>query len=389
MLSSRVKSIPPASTFAINNLANQLIKEGKPVLKFGIGEPDFKTPEYIREAARESISKGLSGYTAAGGITELKQAIVNKFQRENGIQYEMNEVIANCGAKHTLYNICQVLLNPGDEAIIPRPTWESHFQQVILAEGKPVFVDLPSDLKLRAELVEPLITEKTRFILINSPSNPTGAVMDPAEIEKLVKLAIKHNLYLVSDEVYEHFIFGKAKHLSPASLSPEAKAHTLTVNAVSKTYAMTGWRIGFVGGPKEIIQAIDNLQGHSTSNPSNPAQYAAVAALNGNLEFTKQMTAEFAKRRDFVIAAWKSITNVTCEESEGAFYAFPKVSAYYKGNIKNSLDLTMYLLKEALVAVIPGSAFGADEYIRFSYASSMEDIREGMQRIKEALGKIH
>ncbi|MDD4352405.1 MAG: pyridoxal phosphate-dependent aminotransferase [Candidatus Gracilibacteria bacterium] len=387
-IANRVADIPASSTFEIDTLASKLLSEGKPILKFGIGAPDFPTPEHISEAAIKAIREHKDFYTPAGGLPALREAIVTKFKRENKIDYKVEEVYANCGAKHSLYNICQILLNPGDEAIIPAPTWETHFQQVKLAEATPVFAKLPADLKLTAAIVEPLITEKTRFIMINSPSNPTGAVMDPAEIEKMVKLAIKHHIYLVSDECYEHLLYDGAVHLSPASLSEEAKAHTITVNAVSKTYAMTGWRIGYVGAPVEVIKAMNALQGHSTSNPSNPAQFAAIAALTGPQDCVQTMQKAFDERRKFVIQAWNGIPEITCEDTKGAFYAFPKVSAYYKGEIKNSYDFTMYLLHEANVAVVPGSAFLADDYIRFSYASSLEDIKEGMRRIKEALGKI-
>lgn len=385
MFASRLENVKPSTMAVINDLANQLIAEGKPVLKFAIGAPDFKPAKHVKEAAKEAIDKGESSYTAAGGIPELKQAICDKFKRENSIEYSDMEVMASAGAKQVLYNICQTILNPKDEVIVPQPTWETHSVQVQLAFGVPVFAKLPTDLKLRAELIEPLITEKTKMIIMNSPSNPTGAVMDPAEIEKVANLAVKHDLYLVSDEVYEHLLFDGAKHLSPASLSPEIKAHTLTVNSVSKTYALPGWRLGYVGGPANLIKAVTKLQGLSTFNPSVPAQFAAIAALNGPQDLVREMREEFDRRRMVAVKAWNSIPDISCETPTGAFYAFPNVSAYYKGKIKNSSDLAKYLLKEVHVALIPGSAFGADDYLRFSYASSMEDIREGMQRIKKAL----
>ncbi len=387
-LSRRALGISPSPTLAINVLANKMIKEGKPVLKFGLGEPDFNPPENVKEAAIKAVKENKSKYTAASGRPELKQAISEKLKRENGLEYRENQVIVSNGAKHSLLNIMLGLLNEGDEIIIPIPAWVTYKEQVKLAGGVVSWAATDENYKLKAESVENAINEKTKAILINSPCNPTGAVFENSELEKVVDLAVKNDLYIISDECYEHFIYGGKEFKSIASFSEEAYERTITVNSASKTYAITGWRIGYAAGPENIIKTMGNIQSHSTSNPCIIAQLAVIEALNADQKFVKEMVKEFDKRRKYTIEHLNGIAGVECPMPEGAFYAFPRVNELYKGNIKNSVDFCNFLLNEAAVALVPGNCFEADECIRFSYASSMDSIVEGIERIRKAVEKI-
>ncbi len=378
MLAQRVKNISPSATLAIDTKAKQLKKEGKDVVIFGAGEPDFNTPENIKQAAKKAIDNNFTRYTPVGGIPELKQAVVDKFKRENNISYDVSEILVSCGGKHSLYNIAMAVLDRGDEVILPVPYWVSYEEMIKLADAKPVFCKTDEKFKLTADMFEEKITNKTKMLFLNSPSNPSGAIVEPNEIKKIADLAIKNNFYVVSDEVYEHFIYGNKKHLSIASLNDEIKNLTITSNSVSKTYAMTGWRIGYSAGNKEIIKAMDNLQSHSTSNPSNIAQYAALEALNGPQDSVKQMVKAFEERRKFIYKRLNEIEGISCVEPEGAFYAFPDISE----TGMSSIEFASKLLDESLVAVVPGIAFGSDKHIRLSYATSIHEIERGIDRIE-------
>lgn len=383
LLSERVKNIAPSATLAVDSKAKQLKKEGKDMVIFGAGEPDFNTPENIKEAAKKAIDKNITRYTPIGGIFELKEAVVNKFKRDNQINYDASEVIISCGGKHTLYNIAMSILNKNDEAILPVPYWVSYEEMIKLTGAKVVFCKTNEKFKLTAKDVEEKITKKTKMLILNSPSNPSGAMVERSEIEKIAKLAVKHNFYVVSDEVYEFFVYGNTKRISIASLNNDIKNLTITVNAVSKTYAMTGWRIGYCGANKEVVKAMGNLQGHSTGNPSNIAQMAALEALNGPQNSVRQMVRAFDERRKFMSKRLNEMKGIKCLLPEGAFYAFPDIS---KTGMK-SMEFSERLLDEALVAVVPGIAFGSDNHIRLSYATSMQEIEKGMNRIEEWVKK--
>ena len=379
MLSNRVKNIAPSATLAIDAKAKQLKKDGKDVVIFGAGEPDFNTADNIKQAAKKAIDSNITRYTPVAGIPELRKAVADKFKKFNKIGYDISEVIIGCGGKHILYNAMMSVLDDGDEAILPVPYWVSFEEMIRIAGAKPVFCNTDEKFKLTANMVKEKITEKTKMLILNSPSNPTGAVTDPLEIKKIAELAVKHNFYVVSDEVYEHFIYGNIKHLSIASLNDEIKRLTITTNSVSKTYAMTGWRIGYCGADKEIIHAMENLQSHSTSNPSNIAQMAALEALNGPQDSVKQMVNSFDERRKLIHKRLNEIDGISCIEPEGAFYAFPDISRIGM----TSMEFSSRLLDEALVAVVPGIAFGSDRHIRLSYAASIHDIERGMDRIEK------
>jgi len=381
MLAQRVKGITPSATLAIDAKAKQLRKEGKDVVIFGAGEPDFNTPENIKLAAKKAIDGNFTRYTPVGGIPELKKAIADKFMRENSIDYDVSEIIVSCGGKHSLYNIAMAILDKGNEAILPAPCWVSYEEMIKLAEAKPVFCKTDDKFKLTAEFVEEKVTGKTKMLILNSPNNPTGAIIEPSEIRKIAELAAEHKFYVVSDEVYEHFIYGGKKNTSIASLNDDIKRLTIISNSVSKTYAMTGWRIGYTAASREIITAMENLQSHSTSNPSNIAQYAALEALTGTQESVKKMVKAFDERRKFIHKRLNGISGISCIEPEGAFYAFADISDTGMA----SVEFAGKLLDEALVAVVPGIAFRSDRHIRLSYATSIHEIEKGLDRMEKWL----
>ena len=393
MIADRLKKVAPSLTLAIDAKAKQLIKDGVDLVGFGAGEPDFNTPENIKEAGINAIKANKTRYTPASGIPELKAAVAEKFKRENGLEYKPSDIIISCGAKHSLYNIFMAILNPGDEVIIFSPYWVSYEEQVKIADGVPVFVRLDEsrNFEIDFNLLEKKITTKTKAMLVNSPSNPSGAVLSVDSLKKLADIALKHKLLIISDEIYEKLIYNGKKHFSIASFSKEVKAQTIVVNGVSKTYAMTGWRIGYLASDnKEIVSAIDNLQSHSTSNPATMTQAAAVEALKTPDGVVQAMVFEFDKRRQRIMKRLDGIPGLTYVEPEGAFYIFPNFSSFMgktiKGRqIKGSLDLAEMLLNEAKVAVVPGIAFGSDNHFRLSYATSMANIDKGLDRIAEAL----
>lgn len=391
-LSKKTYSVKPSPTLAIDAKAKSLKASGVDVISFGVGEPDFDTPENIKEAAIKAIRSGFTKYTPVGGTDELKTAIIEKLKKDNGLIYEKNEIIVSCGAKHCLYNIAEALYDAGDEVIVPAPYWVSYPDQIVLNSAAPVIVktDEGNAFKITPEILEANLSKKTKALILNSPSNPTGLAYDRKSLEAIAEIAVKHDFYIISDEIYEKLIYDGFEHVSIASLSDEIKQRTIVVNGISKSYAMTGWRIGFAAGPKDIINAMTNIQSQSTSNPTSISQKAAVEALTGTQDFISKMVSEFDKRRKYMVERLNSIKGVSCIKPVGAFYAFPNISSYYgrsfKGNsIKSSMNLSAYLLDEAKVAVVPGAAFGDDRYIRLSYATSMENIQKGLDRIESAL----
>lgn len=395
MISIRANTIKPSPTLSIDAKAKALKERGIDVVNFGVGEPDFDTPENIKEAAIKAIRDGFTKYTPVGGIDILKDAIISKFKKDNGLDYSREEIIVSCGAKHSLYNIAQALFNPGDEVLIPSPYWVSYPEQVILNDATPVFIrTYESDsFMIKSEAIESKITKKTKALILNSPSNPTGLTYDKKNLEQIAEVSLKHNIYIISDEIYEKLLYDGAKHISIASLSKEIKDKTIVVNGLSKSYAMTGWRIGYAAGPKDIIKAMTNIQSQSTSNPTSIAQKAAVEALTGPQDFIVTMLQEFDKRRKFLMHELNSIPFINCKTPNGAFYAFPNTSKIYGKStdnfkISSSSDLALYLLDNANVALVPGGAFGEDDYIRLSYATSIHELKKGVDRIREALKKF-
>ena len=399
----RVLKVEESPTFAlekkVDELDIKLKQEGRSVIRFGIGQPDFNTPESIKDAGKKAIDENKTKYTASTGIKELKSAIVEKFKRDNNIDYETSNILVGNGAKHVLDDIMRVFVGPGDKVIIPKPFWVSYGQQVILSEGIPEFVDFRDDLKMDMEHFDHVVSKSARdkvsgigsgrakLFILNSPSNPTGIVYSKAELEEIGKICLENNIYIIADEVYEKFLYGSAEHYSIASFNEELKSITITVNAVSKTYSMTGWRIGYCGADSKIIEQMTKVQDQSTSNPCSIAQWAAMEAISGNQESVEAMRKEYEKRGDYIYARISSINRMKCALPEGAFYIFPKVSGFFGGRIKNSFDFAGLLLEEANVAVVPGGAFGADEYIRISYATSIQNIEEGLNRIEKFCSK--
>lgn len=395
-IAKRAQAIKPSPTLATAAKAKAMKAQGIDVVDFGVGEPDFDTPENVKEAGIRAIQSGFTKYTPAGGTDELKDAIIDKFKNDNGLQYEKAQILISCGAKHSLYNIAEALFDPGDEIIIPSPYWVSYPDQVLLNDAIPVIVETTEEesFKLSAKKLENAITKKTKALVLNSPSNPTGLAYDKKTLEVIADLAVKHNIYIISDEIYEKLIYDGFTHTSIASLGPEIKNLTIVVNGVSKSHSMTGWRIGYAAGPKDVITAMTNIQSQSTSNPASISQKAAVEALRGPQDFTEKMQGEFDKRRRYMVDRLNNITGMSCLMPVGAFYAFPRVSALYgksaKGkSIKNSADLASYLLEEAQVALVSGDAFGADAYIRLSYATSMANIQKGIDRIEKSVNSLN
>lgn len=395
-ISERARNTPPSPTLGITAKAAALKAQGHDVVSFGAGEPDFDTPDHIKQAAIDALNAGYTKYTPSSGAPDLKEAIVAKLARENQLHYKPNQVIVSAGAKHSLYNIMQAMLDPGDEVIIPAPYWVTYPEQVRLAEGKPVFVStLPeNDFMPTRDDIRALITPRTKALLLNSPSNPTGGVASRQTLKEIASLSIQHNLYLISDEIYEKLLYDGREHTSPGALGEEIFQRTVTVNGCSKAYSMTGWRIGYAAAADtELISAMGRLQDQSTSNPTSIAQKAAVAALTGPQEPVETMRRAFEERRNLIVEKLNAIPGVTCTTPGGAFYAFPDVSGilgkrFGEKVMAGSDDLSAYLLEEALVAVVPGSGFGADRYIRLSYATSTANIVKGLERIDAALRRL-
>ena len=393
-LSARVKGISPSPTLSIDAKTKQMISEGLNVINFSVGEPDFDTPDHIKEGAIEAIRKGFTKYTPAVGTLDLRQAICKKLKEDNGLDYAPNQIVVSNGGKHSLYNVYQAICEPGDEVILQAPYWVSYPEIIKLAGGVPVVIetDDASGFKVTPAQIRARLTPRTRIINLNSPSNPTGAVYTRKELEAIAETAVERDLYIVSDEIYERLLYDGAEHVSIASFGPEVKKRTITVNGMSKAYSMTGWRIGYTASETEIASAMSALQGHCTSNPSSISQKASVAALTGSQEPVARMAAEFNKRRDFIVDRLNSIPGFKVRKPEGAFYVFPNVSGFFgktiEGKVIDSSDaLCAVLLEKARVAVVPGTGFGAPEYVRFSYATSMEKIADGLSRIEEVARK--
>ncbi|WP_010284127.1 pyridoxal phosphate-dependent aminotransferase [Bacillus timonensis] len=383
-LANRVAALTPSSTLAITAKAKELKAEGHDVIGLGAGEPDFNTPDHIIEAAIKAMKEGHTKYTPSAGLPALKQAICKKLLNDQQLAYKPNEVIVGTGAKFVLYALFQVLLNKGDEVIIPTPYWVSYPEQVKLAEGIPVYVDgkEENNFKVTVEQLEAAITDKTVALIINSPSNPTGMLYSKEELQAIGELCVKHNIWIVSDEIYEKLVYFGATHASIAQVSEDVKAKTIIINGLSKSHSMTGWRIGYAAGPQEIIKSMTDLSSHSTSNPTSVAQYAAIAAYEGTQEPVETMRQAFEQRLDVIYNKLVSIPGISCIKPQGAFYLFPNAEKCAElTGYENVDDFAKALLEEALVAVVPGSGFGAPNNIRLSYATSLEQLEEAIKRI--------
>jgi len=386
IVSNSLKRIKPSPTMAVTSKAKEMRAAGKDIIGLGAGEPDFDTPDNIKEAAIEAIRRGDTKYTAVDGTPALKKAIQNKFLRENGLSYELDQITVGTGGKQVLYNAFMATVNKGDEVIIPSPYWVSYPDIILLAGGKPKIVkcDEKNNFKLTPKKLEKAISKKTKWVILNSPSNPTGSAYTKKEIEELSKVLIKYKkIYILSDDIYEHITYDNFKFFTIAQIKA-LKDRTLTMNGVSKSYSMTGWRIGYAAGPKEIIKAIAKIQSQSTSNPTSISQAAAVEALNGTQDFIKERTNSFKERRDFVVNSLNNINGISCLRPEGAFYVFPSCKKLLgkKTKLKTDKDFVEKLLEKSEVAVVQGSAFGLDGYFRISYATSMENLKKAMERIR-------
>jgi len=389
-LNKKIKQIQPSATLKITAMAKKMKKEGLDVISFGAGEPDYDTPQYIKDAAIKSINNGETKYTPASGTDELKSAVVEKLQKENNLQYANENIIISCGAKHSIYNIIQVIINDGDEVILFAPYWVSYIEQIRLAGGTPVIVDTTvTDFKLNLEELKKKISKKTKLIIINSPQNPSGVVYSKEELTGLAKILKEHEeIVIISDEIYEKLIYSGLSHYSIAQIDASLKERLILVNGLSKTYSMTGWRIGYLAAPVEVAKAVSTLQSHSTSNPTTFCQKASVTAMKTDSDDVKKMIVHFEKRRDLIYGLLNEINGFEVIKPEGSFYIFPKISMTFnkKYNGKEITDSTSFaqvLLEEKNVAVVPGVAFGCDNYIRLSFATSDENIKNGVQRIKE------
>jgi len=394
-IAKRAMAIKPSPTLATAAKAKAMKAQGIDVVDFGVGEPDFDTPDNVKQAGIKAIQSGFTKYTPAGGTDELKEAVIEKFKKDNNLAYEKSQVLISCGAKHSLYNIAEALFDPGDEIIIPAPYWVSYPDQALLNDAIPVIVETTAreGFTLTAQKLESAFTKKTKALVLNSPSNPTGLAYDKKTLEEIAAVAVRHKIFVISDEIYEKLLYDGFKHHSIASLGQEIKDLTIVVNGVSKSHSMTGWRIGFAAGPKEVISAMANIQSQSTSNPCSISQKAAVEALRGPQDFTATMNIEFDKRRRYMVERLNAMPGVSCLLPVGAFYAFPNVASAYGKSvngkaIRNSADLAAYLIEDAHVALVSGDAFGADAYIRLSYATSMESIIKGLDRIEKALQRL-
>ena len=386
IVSNSLKRIKPSPTIAVTSKAREMRAAGKDVIGLGAGEPDFDTPDNIKEAAIKAIRKGDTKYTAVDGTPALKKAIQAKFSRENHLSYELDQISVGTGGKQVLYNAFMATINKGDEVIIPAPYWVSYPDIVLLAGGKPKIIkcDEKNNFKLTPEKLKKAVSKKTKWIIINSPSNPTGSGYTKDEIIALSKILMKYkNLYILSDDIYEHITYDGFKFFTIAQIE-KLKSRTLTMNGVSKSYSMTGWRIGYAAGPKEIIKAMAKIQSQSTSNPTSISQAAAVEALNGTQDFISERSNSFKERRNFVVDSLNNIQGISCLSPEGAFYVFPNCKKLLnkKTKLKTDKDFVEKLLEKAEVAVVQGSAFGLDGYFRISYATSMENLKKAMQRIK-------
>jgi len=394
-LANRVQILKPSATLAITAKAKDLKRQGIDVIGFGAGEPDFDTPDNIKDEAIKAIKDGFTKYTSVGGTDEIKEAIISALKRDHNLNYAKDEIIVSCGAKHTIYNLTQALFESGDEVIIPAPYWVSYPDQIFLTGATPVILDTVESNKFRIDPpdLKKAINSNTRAIILNYPSNPTGTTYSEKELRVIVEICLENGLIIISDEIYEKILYGDNIHVPVAALSEEAKKSTILVNGVSKSYSMTGWRIGYAAGNKDVVSAMSKLQGQSTSNPTSISQMATIEALNGPQEQVSERVQEFYRRKNYIVTRLNNIEGISCFDPLGAFYVFPSISGFigkeFNGNkINCSLDFTEFLLEEAKVAVVPGIAFGKENYLRISYATSMKNIEEGMDRIERAVAKL-
>ncbi len=388
-LSDRVQNIKPSPTLAVTNRAAELRAAGKDIIGLGAGEPDFDTPKHIKDAAINALDSGFTKYTAVDGTPSLKQAIINKFQRDNGLSYQPNQILVSCGGKQSFFNMALALLNPGDEVVIPAPFWVSYPDMVRIAEGTPVIVETTQDnrFKLTATQLEAAITEKTKLVVLNSPSNPSGVAYTEAELKELASVLLKFPHVLVAtDDMYEHILWAEGGFHNILTVCPELYDRTVVMNGVSKAYSMTGWRIGYVAGPEVLVKAMKKIQSQSTSNPTSISQYAAEAALNGDQTCIEEMLVAFKQRHDYLIKALNELPGVECIESDGTFYAFPSFKgAMQATGCETDIEFAEKMLIEAEVALVPGSAFGTPGHMRLSYATSMENLETAISRLAKVL----
>jgi aspartate aminotransferase len=384
-LAKRVLDIAPSATLDITSKAKKMAKEGIDVVNFGAGEPDFDTPAHIKKEAIRAINEGFTKYTPSSGTLELKEAISKKFLKDNNLTYAPNQIVVSCGAKHSLYNVFQAICNEGEEVLIPSPYWLSYPEMVRMAGGRPVFIKTSArnNFKITEKELNAHISKKTKALVLNSPSNPTGCVYGSEELEFIARVAVKHRFFVISDEIYEKLVYGNARHISVASLGKEIYDLTVTVNGVSKSYSMTGWRIGYAAGPTDVMEAISNIQSHATSNPASISQAAALSAMTADQRCVAEMRKEFEKRRDLMVARISKMDKISCVRPDGAFYVFCDAAKLRL----DSITLARRLLEEARVAVVPGTPFGAEMSVRLSFATGEGNIRKGMDRIEEWVNK--
>jgi len=394
-LASRTTRITPSPTLQLSATVKALVAQGQRVFDFTAGEPSFDSPDVAKNAAYDAIRSGFTKYTAVTGIDDLKDAIIDKFQRDQGLTYSRSQILVSCGAKHTLFNLALALFEAGDEVIIPTPYWVSYPEQILVADAKPVFLPTTESSGYAIDLnaLEATVTDRTKAIILNSPCNPTGSMYDRQTLESIAKLALQHNLLIISDEIYEKMIYDQHQHHSIASLGPDIAKNTIIVNGVSKTYSMTGWRIGYAAGPDYIIKAMGDIQSQSTSNPTSIAQKAAVGALRGGDAFIQHMVKELDIRRKAIVAGLNRITGIHCPMPSGAFYAFPNIAQllgrrFQDQPLTTPFALANFFLKEAQVACVPGEPFGSPSHLRFSYTGTLEVIEEGLQHLAEAVGRL-
>jgi aspartate aminotransferase len=393
--SKRIQKVQSSLTLEITALANELKAKGEDVISFGAGEPDFTTPENIKQAGIRAIQANQTHYTPVSGTNELKDAIIHKFKQDNGLDYQREQIVVSCGAKHSLYNLAQVLWDRGDEILVPAPYWLSYPEMIRLADATPIIVPTTgeNEFKITVDQIEAAVTPNTRAIIINSPSNPTGSAYSRAELSAIAECALKHKLLVISDEIYEKIVFDGFEHVSIASLSKEMQENCVVVNGMSKCYAMTGWRVGYLAANREIVARVNKIQSQSTSNPTSISQAASVEALTGPQDAIAEMVKEFNVRRNLLIDLLMKIDGLTCYLPQGSFYVFPNVSTFYGKSfqgesITGSIELCKFILKEAKVALVPGVAFGADDNIRLSFATTPENIRQGVERIAKAVASL-
>lgn len=391
-LSTRSSRVVPSPTLSITAKAKSMAAQGTDVIDFSAGEPSQDTPDFIKDAGKAAIQSGFTRYTPVPGTDELRQAIVEKFQRDQGVTYDKSQILVSCGAKHSLYNLFQALIDPGDEVIIPAPYWVSYPDQVLLADGTPVILNTleSENYAIDPNALEACITSKTRALILNSPSNPSGSIYSRDTLKRVAAIAKKHKVLVISDEIYEKLVFGDPPFLSIVTVDPEVVDQTVLVNGMSKAFAMTGWRIGYAAGPKDLVAAMSKIQGQSTSNPTSIAQKASVAALQGGSGFFEDMVRDLRPKRDLMVELLNAIPGITCPTPSGAFYAYPNVSGvlgrrHAKGTISTAADLATYLLEEAHLACVPGEPFGSPSHLRLSYTPTMETIQRGMERFQDSI----